>query len=80
VSESYVSLLVSRFRVEGEAAYEARSRRPLRSPTTTSERTVSLIVDLRVQLIGKGLHGRLAPRATPRDQGGGRNLVDRRSG
>lgn len=57
VSESYVSRLLSRFRVEGEAAYELRSRRPLSSPTATPERTVGLIVDLRVQLIGKGLDG-----------------------
>jgi len=55
VSESYVSRLLARFRVEGEAAFEVHSRRPLRSPTATPDKTVELIVDLRVKLIGKGL-------------------------
>jgi transposase InsO family protein len=57
VSESYVSRLLARFRLEGEAAYEPRSRRPLSSPTATPDKTVGLIVDLRVQLVGKGLDG-----------------------
>jgi transposase InsO family protein len=57
VSESYVSRLLARFRVEGEAAFEVHSRRPLSSPTATPDKTVELIVDLRVELIGKGLDG-----------------------
>ena len=55
VSESYVSRLMARFRVEGDAAFEVHSRRPRSSPTATPDKTVELIVDLRVKLIGKGL-------------------------
>jgi transposase InsO family protein len=46
---------VARYRVEGEAAFEPRSRRPKTSPTATSASTVELIVRLRKQLSEQGL-------------------------
>ncbi len=53
VSKGWVSKLVARYRAEGEAAFEPRSRRPTTSPTATSQSTVDLIVELRRQLVGK---------------------------
>lgn len=50
VSKGWVSKLVARFRSEGEAAYEARSRRPATSPNATPPATVELITDTRVKL------------------------------
>jgi transposase InsO family protein len=55
VSQGWVSRLVARYRVEGEAALEPRSRRPKTSPTATSPSTVELIVRLRKQLSEQGL-------------------------
>ena len=55
VSKGWVSKLVARFRSEGEAAYEARSRRPATSPNATPPATVELITDTRVKLSGQGL-------------------------
>lgn len=43
VSKSWVSKLVARYRVEGDAAFKPRSRRPHRSPQTTSPQIVELI-------------------------------------
>ena len=43
VSQGWVSRLVARYRAEGEAAFEPRSRRPKTSPTATSANTVELI-------------------------------------
>src|SRR5688572_4753925 len=40
VSQGWVSRLMARYRVEGEAAFEPRSRRPKTSPTATSQPTV----------------------------------------
>jgi transposase InsO family protein len=54
VSPGWVSRLVARFREEGDAAFEPRSRRPNRSPNATPADTVQLIVDLRRQLIDAG--------------------------
>src|ERR671916_46269 len=54
VSPGWVSRLVSRYRVDGEAAFEPRSRRPQRSPRATPAATVELIVDLRRRLVGGG--------------------------
>jgi transposase InsO family protein len=45
---------VARFRDEGEAAFEPRSRRPKRSPRATASETVELIVDLRQRLVAGG--------------------------
>ena len=55
VSESFVSRLLARYRTEGDAAFEARSRRPLTSPTAIPPGTVELILNLREHLIGQGL-------------------------
>jgi transposase InsO family protein len=55
VSESFVSRLVARWRLEGENAFEPRSRRPHRSPTAIDPDVVERIVNLRVELAGKGL-------------------------
>jgi transposase InsO family protein len=55
VSKGWVSKLVARYRAEGEAAFEPRSRRPKSSPTATDAGTVELIVRLRKQLSEQGL-------------------------
>lgn len=55
VSKGWVSKLVARYRAEGEAAFEPRSRRPRTSPGATAQETVELIVRLRNQLTSQGL-------------------------
>jgi transposase InsO family protein len=55
VSESWVSRLMARYHSEGDAAFEARSRRPATSPTAIEPSTVELIVNLRAQLAAQGL-------------------------
>jgi transposase InsO family protein len=55
VSKGWVSKLVARYRAEGDAAFEPRSRRPYRSPSRTSSEVVDLIVRLRGELSGEGL-------------------------
>jgi transposase InsO family protein len=55
VSKGWVSKLVARYRAEGEAAFEPRSRRPLSSPTATAASTVELIVRLRKELGEQGM-------------------------
>jgi transposase InsO family protein len=55
VSQGWVSRLVARYRAEGEAAFEPRSRRPKASPGAISASTVGLIVGLRKDLAGAGL-------------------------
>jgi transposase len=55
VSKSWVSKLIARYRVEGDTAFEPRSRRPKTSPTAIADTTVELIVALRQQLTGQGL-------------------------
>ena len=55
VSQGWVSRLVARYRAEGEAAFEPRSRRPKTSPTAISDEVVGLIVRLRKELAGQGL-------------------------
>src|SRR5690348_9946341 len=55
VSQGWVSKLVARYRAEGEAAFEPRSRRPKTSPNVTSPQVVDLIVALRMELAGQGL-------------------------
>lgn len=54
VSEATVSRLMERWRAEGDAAFEPRSRRPLTSPKAISEDVVDLIVNLRVELVAAG--------------------------
>jgi transposase InsO family protein len=55
VSQGWVSRLVARYRAEGEAAFEPRSRRPLTSPNAIAQGTVELITRLRKDLAGQGL-------------------------
>jgi transposase len=55
VSQSWISRLLTRYRLEGEAAFEPRSRRPWSSPGRLPTSTVDLIVGLRAELAGKGL-------------------------
>jgi transposase InsO family protein len=55
VSQGWVSRLVARYRAEGEAAFEPRSRRPKTSPAAISDATADLIVRLRKELAGQGL-------------------------
>ncbi|MGI9596674.1 MAG: IS481 family transposase [Acidimicrobiales bacterium] len=55
VSESWVSRLVARHRVEGDAAFEARPRRPKSSPTRLDEPTINAIIELRTELTAEGL-------------------------
>jgi transposase InsO family protein len=55
VSPGWVSKLVARYREEGEAAFEARSRRPKSSPNALSEAVVERILTLRQQLASAGL-------------------------
>ncbi|MEZ7125816.1 IS481 family transposase [Nonomuraea sp. AD125B] len=78
VSKGWVSKLVARYRAEGEAAFEPRSRRPRTSPNAIDTGTVELIVRLRKELAEQGLdagpetitwhlahhHGRTVSRAT----------------
>ena len=55
VSQGWVSRLVARYRAEGQAAFEPRSRRPGTSPNAISGQTADLIVRLRKDLAGQGL-------------------------
>jgi transposase InsO family protein len=55
VSQGWVSRLVARYRAEGEAAFEPRSRRPRTSPSAISPDAADLIVRLRKELAGQGL-------------------------
>jgi transposase InsO family protein len=58
VSQSWISRLVKRYRLEGEAAFQPHSRRPHASPTRLPQSTIDLIIELRGDLAGKGLdHG-----------------------
>ena len=54
MSESFVSRTVARYRQEGEAAFEPRSRAPLRSPGSTPQEAVDLVVALREDLERRG--------------------------
>jgi len=55
VSRSWLYELLARYRAEGEAAFEPRSRRPRTSPRATAADTVDLILMLRKQLRDDGL-------------------------
>lgn len=58
VSQGWISRLITRYNLEGEAAFEPRSRRPRTSPGRLPDSVIELIVNLRSQLAGKGLdHG-----------------------
>jgi len=55
VSEGWVSKLLARYRAEGEAAFEPRSRRPKTTPGALPGGTVELIARLRKELAEQGL-------------------------
>ena len=55
VSPGWVSKLVARYRSDGEAAFEPRSRRPTTSPNAIRPSVVDQIVELRTKLSGAGL-------------------------
>lgn len=55
VARSWVYKLVARYRAEGEAAFEPRSRRPTTRPDATSAEVVELLLALRRQLTSSGL-------------------------
>jgi transposase InsO family protein len=55
VSRSWIYELLARYRAEGEAASEPRSKRPKSSPRAIPGTTVALITELRKDLAGQGL-------------------------
>lgn len=55
VSRSWVYELVARYRTEGELAFEARSKRPLNSPSKIDDIVAWLILEVRDDLAGRGL-------------------------
>lgn len=55
VARSWVYALVTRYRLEGEAAFEPRSRRRRTQPDATAAATVDLIIELRRRLAAQGL-------------------------
>jgi transposase InsO family protein len=55
VSQGWISRLMARYRDEGEAAFEPRSRAPKTSPGATAPETVELVLQLRKQLDESGL-------------------------
>src|SRR6201996_1763399 len=55
VARSWIYALLARYRDEGDAAFEPRSRRPKTSPSAVSDETADLIVRLRKDLSGQGL-------------------------
>jgi transposase InsO family protein len=54
LSQAWVSRLMARYRAEGDAAFEPRSRRPKTSPTATPPSSVDLVLRLRKQLLEDG--------------------------
>jgi transposase InsO family protein len=54
VSPGWVSRLVARYREEGEAAFEPRSRRPRHSPRAIPREVVERIIELRRRLVATG--------------------------
>jgi transposase InsO family protein len=55
LSPAWVSRLMARYRVEGEAAFGPRSRRPRTSPTALPTEVIDLVVRLRKELSDAGL-------------------------
>ena len=55
VSQGWVSRLMARYREEGEAAFEPRSRRPRTVPRATPPAVVELVLRLRRELAAAGL-------------------------
>ena len=54
VSRSWLYELLARYRDEGEAAFQPRSRAPKTSPTATAPATVEAVLALRAQLTAAG--------------------------
>jgi transposase InsO family protein len=54
VHRAWVYRLLARYRAEGDAAFEPRSRRPKTSPNATSPAVVELVLRLRKELTGAG--------------------------
>ena len=54
LSQAWVSRLVARYRVEGEAAFEARSRRPRTSPRAVHAEVVAAVLAERDRLVASG--------------------------
>lgn len=89
VSKSWLYELLARYRREGEAAFEARSRRPVGNPNATPTEVVDLIAEIREKLSTTGLdagpdtigwhlehhHGLTVSRATIARHLTGRRLV-----
>jgi transposase InsO family protein len=55
VSQGWISRLMARYRDEGEAAFEPKSRRPVTSPAATDAAVVDLLLRLRKELAEQGL-------------------------
>src|SRR5215207_7826472 len=55
VSTSWLYELLTRYRCEGGAVFEPRSRRPASNPNATPVEVLDLIVRLRKELAGQGL-------------------------
>jgi len=55
VSQSWLYELLARYRADGEAAFEPRSRRPKTAPRTTPAEVVDLIIEYREKLTATGL-------------------------
>lgn len=55
VARSWVYALLARYREEGDAAFEPRSRRPRTCPRAIPDAAVSLIIEVRKDLAGQGL-------------------------
>lgn len=55
VHRAWIYKLLARYRAEGDAAFEPRSRRPHRSPTATAPDVVEQVLRLRKQLAEQGL-------------------------
>jgi transposase len=55
VSQGWISRLMARYRLEGQAAFQARSRAPGTSPGATPTATVELVLRLRKRLDEAGL-------------------------
>jgi transposase InsO family protein len=55
VARSWVYELLARYRAEGEAAFEPRSRRPHTTPGSTPSAVVDLVLRIRKQLTDAGL-------------------------
>jgi transposase InsO family protein len=55
VHRAWIYKLLARYRTEGQAAFEPRSRRPKTSPNATPQATIELIAELREKLATAGL-------------------------